>query len=153
VRRPVKTILLLGTLLCVVGCTVYSERPVRLVDDATGGAGFEQAFWRDIKEHNWKDLERHIAGNFVYITPAGRLERAAAIQQFESMQVLEYSIGNLETEMNGNTFVITYTIDLRGSASPGQGFGEQPQRRMTVWQQQKSGWVAIAHSVLGVESK
>ena len=151
--RPAKLVLLLGTLLGLAGCTVYREHPVKLVDDATGGAGFEQAFWRDIKEHNWKDLERHIAANFVYISPAGRLERAAAIQQLESIQVLEYSIGNLETEMNGNTFVVTYTIVLRENAGPGERFPEQPQRRMTVWQQQKSGWVAIAHSLLGVENK
>jgi hypothetical protein len=45
---------------------------------------------------------------------------------------------------------VTYSITLNG-ASNGTG-GSQPlpsapQHMMTVWQQQKSGWVVIAHSV------
>jgi hypothetical protein len=138
---------LLMTVLWSSGCTVYGEHPVKAIADATGGVGFEQAFWRDIKTQNWKDLDQHISANFVYVTPAGRLERAAALEEIRRMQVQQYSIGNLETEMNGNTFVVTYTIILRGSLQ-GQVFLDQPQRRMTVWQQQKSSWVAIAHSVL-----
>jgi hypothetical protein len=114
--------------------------------------GLEQALWRDIKDQDWKDLDRHIASNFVYATHTGRLERAAAIDEIEKMQILEYSLGSLESEMNGDTFVVTYMITLRGRAGS-QGFPNQPQRRMTVWQHQKSGWVAIAHSVLGVVSE
>jgi len=150
--RQLTMMLLLGTLLCFEGCTVYGERPVRAIADATGGAGFEQALWREIKERDWKDLDRHIASNFVLVTPAGRLERAAALERLHSLRVLEYSIGELESEMNGNTFVVTYTIVLRGDGN-GQAFPDQPQRRMTVWQQQKSSWVAIAHSVLETERR
>jgi len=59
-------------------------------------------------------------------------------------------IGDLKTELNGTTIVVTYSITLNG-ASNGTG-GSQPlpsapQHMMTVWQQQKSGWVVIAHSV------
>lgn len=151
--RQLKMMLLLGTLLGFEGCTVYGERPVRAIADATGGAGFEQALWREIKERDWKDLDRHIASNFVLVTPAGRLERAAALERLHSMRVVEYSIGELESEMNGNTFVVTYSIVLRGDGGNGQDFPDQPQRRMTVWQQQKSGWVAIAHSVLESERR
>jgi len=46
--------------------------------------------------------------------------------------------------MNRDTFVVTYTIALHGTS---------PERRMTVWQQQKKGWMAIAHSVLGPVQK
>ena len=52
--------------------------------------------------------------------------------------------------MNGDTFVVSYTIILKGSFQ-GKPFPDQPQRRVTVWQRQKSGWVAIAHSVLGLK--
>jgi hypothetical protein len=151
--RQLAMMLLLGTLPCLQGCTVYGERPVRAIADATGGAGFERALWRDIKERDWKDLDRHIASNFVLVTPAGRLERPAALERLHSMRVLEYSIGELESEMNGNTFVVTYTIVLRDDDGNGQGLPDQPQRRMTVWQQQKSSWVAIAHSVLETERR
>src|SRR5215472_1279273 len=132
------------TMFALAACTVYGEHPVQAFGDATGGVGFEQSFWRDIKDKDWRDLDRHIAANFVYVTPTGRLERAAAMEEIQKMQILEYSLGNLETEMNGDTFVVTYTITLRGSAS-GQGFPNHAQRRMTVWQHQKSGWFAIAH--------
>ena len=127
-------------------CTVYRERPVMAVADATGGVGFEQGFWREIQAQNWKLLEQHIAGNFVYVTPTGRLERAAAIEEFEKMRVSDYSMGDVTTEMNGNTFVVTYTITLHGSG----GFPSHPQRRMSVWQKEKASWVIIAHSVIGV---
>jgi hypothetical protein len=145
-------VLLLTPLLALSACTVYSEHPVKTIADATGGTGFEQGFWRDIKAQNWKDLERHISANFVYVTPAGRLDRSAAIAEIEKMQVLDYSIGDLTTEMNGDTFIVTYAITLRGSNGAG-GFPNQPQRRMTVWHKEKAGWVAVAHSVLGTNTQ
>lgn len=135
-------------LLILSACTVYREQSVKTIADATGGAGFEQGWWSDIQQQNWKDVEQHVAGNFVYVTPAGRLERAAALAEIEKMRVTDFSIGDLTTEMNGDAFVVTYTITLRGSDGS-QSFSNQPQRRMTVWQKQKASWVAIAHSVIG----
>jgi hypothetical protein len=132
-------------LMILSACTVYGEHPVLTVADATGGEGFEQGFWREIKSQNWRAMEQHIAGNFVYVTPAGRLERTAAIAELEKMRVSDYSLGDVTTEMNGDTFVVTYTITLHG----GSGVSNQPQRRMSVWQKQKAGWLLIAHSVLG----
>jgi hypothetical protein len=41
---------------------------------------------------------------------------------------------------------------LRGKRN-GEALPEAPQRMMTVWQQQKKGWVEIAHSALGPEEK
>jgi Domain of unknown function (DUF4440) len=130
-------------------CTVYGEHPVKTFADATGGAGFEQGFWRDIQAQNWTDLDQHIAANFVYVTPTGRLERAAALDEFKKMRVTDYSLGDLTTEMNGDTFVVTYAITLRGNSGSSGGFPDRAERRMTVWQKEKAGWVAIAHSVLG----
>ena len=135
----------LSVLIMSSACTVYGERPVLTIADATGGVGFEQGFWREIQAQNWKVLEQHVAGNFVYVTPTGRLERASAIEEIEKMRVSDYAIGDITTEMNGDIFVVTYTIMLHGSS----GFPSQPQRRMSVWQKQKAAWVIIAHSVLG----
>src|SRR5579864_431910 len=96
-------------LLILSACTVYREQSVKTIADATGGAGFEQGWWSDIQQQNWKDVEQHVAGNFVYVTPAGRLERAAALAEIEKMRVTDFSIGDLTTEMNGDAFVVTYT--------------------------------------------
>src|SRR5215469_4293277 len=97
-------------LICMVSglmisnaCTVYGEHPVLTVADATGGEGFEQGFWREIQTQNWRVLEQHIAGNFVYVTSTGRLERAPAIAEIEKMRISDYSLGDVTTEMNGDT--------------------------------------------------
>jgi ketosteroid isomerase-like protein len=127
------------------GCTVYGEHPVKSFNEATGGEGLERSFWRDLQKQDWKDLEQHLASNFVYVTPGGRWERAAALEQFRQLQLQEYSLGDMTTEMNGDTFVVTYTITLRGTFK-GQALPTQPQRCMTVWQQQKRNWVVIAQS-------
>ena len=147
-RRVGAVVFAMGLALILSGCTVYGEHPVMTIADATGGAGFEHGLWRDIQQQNWKDLEHHIAGNFVYVTPAGRLEREAALAEIEKMRVTDFSMGDVTTEMNNDAFVVTYTITLRGSDGS-NAFSNQPQRRMTVWQKQKASWVAIAHSVIG----
>jgi hypothetical protein len=142
----------LGILLCLTpllaACTVYGEHPVRSFSDATSGAGFERSLWNDVKDKDWKDLQLHLASNFTFLTLFGPLDRPAALAAFQQMDVKDFSLGDLQTQLNGDTFVVTYTIVLRGS-SGGKPLSEQPQRRMTVWQQQKSGWVALAQTVLG----
>ncbi len=143
-------VLSLLLLLVLGGCTVYGEHPVKAFSDATGGEGLERALWQDIQNKSWNDLDHHVSSNIVYVTPAGRFERAAAMEHIQQLQVEEFSIGDLVTEMNGDTFVVSYTIILKGSFQ-GKPFPDQPQRRVTVWQRQKSGWVAIAHSVLGLK--
>jgi hypothetical protein len=148
--RAVVSYIGIATLLALSGCTFYADHPVKSFTDATGGESLERAFWLDIKQQDWKDLSSHIASNFVYVTPAGRLERAAAMEQFEKMRLEDFSIADLTTEMNRDAFVVTYSVILRGTAQ-GQPLTSQSQQRMTVWQQQKGGWVAIAHSVLGAE--
>jgi Domain of unknown function (DUF4440) len=138
----------LMALLPLAACTMYGAHPVQTFSDATGGEGLEKAFWRDLKQRDWKDLDRHIASNFIFVTGTERLERGAAFDRLQHMQILEYSIGDLTTEMSGDTFVVSYTITLDGSVQ-GQGFPDQPQRCMTVWHREKSGWLAIAHTELG----
>ncbi|HMK22738.1 MAG TPA: nuclear transport factor 2 family protein [Terriglobales bacterium] len=132
-------------LMMLPACTVYGEHPVKSFNDATGGEGLERSFWHDIQRQDWKDLEQHLAGNFVYVTPGGRWDREAALEQFRQLQLQEYSIGELSTEMNRDAFVVTYTITLHGTFK-GQALPAQPLRCMTVWQQQKRGWVVIAQS-------
>ncbi|GEM_PF-1966390 len=141
--RPSSMALLSLALLALAACTLYGEHPVKSFSEATGGEGLEQSFWRDIQKQNWKDLEQHLAANFVYVTPAGRWDRAAALEQLHQLQLRQYSLGDLSTEMNRDTFVVTYTLTLVGTFK-GQPLPSQPQRCLTVWQQQKGGWMVIA---------
>jgi Domain of unknown function (DUF4440) len=138
-------VLMLGS-----ACTFYGEHPARTLSEATGGEGLERVFWKHIQAANWVEVERALASNYAGITPSGTLDRAATLDQYRTWQLKDYALGDLKTELNGTTIVVTYTITLNGTSngtSGSQPLPSAPQHMMTVWQQQKAGWVAIAHSV------
>jgi len=133
------------------GCTVWRERPVvNNWKDTTGGESLERSFWKEVQTKNWKELDHHIAGNYISITPTGRLDRAAAFERIQQLQLEDYSLGDFQIELNASTLVVTYTLTARGTMA-GQPLPSQPVRMMTVWQQQKAGWLAIAHSSTELE--
>jgi ketosteroid isomerase-like protein len=143
-----KEALVLLLLTGAVACTVYPERQAKLFSDATGGESVERAFWQAVEKKDWKNLDPRLASNLVYVTPTGRVERGAAIERIHALDIKEYSLGDLTTEMNGQTFVVSYTVTLRGNDS-GQALPETPQRRVSVWQKQGAGWVLISQTVVG----
>jgi hypothetical protein len=151
-RRLVVSLFLLSAALAVTACTVYKERPARAFSEATGGEGLERVFWREIKARHWDEVERRLASNFVAITPEGQFGRATAMERLKQLQIEDYSLGDFQSELNGNTFVVAYTLTLRGSRN-GQPLPQSPQRMLAVWQQQKSGWVEIAHTIVGPGSR
>jgi hypothetical protein len=131
-------------------CTFYGEHPARTLSQATGGEELERVFWKDVQAANWVEVERALASNYSGVTPAGSLDRPATLEQYRRWQLKDYALGDLKTEMNGSTFVVTYSITLNGSVNGtggSQPLPSAPQHMMSVWQQQKSGWVEIAHSV------
>jgi hypothetical protein len=137
---------LLMLLTVTPACTLYGERPARSMSDATGGESLERVFWKNVAARNWAEIERTLASNYVGIVQGGYLDRTAALEEYRQWELKDYSLGDLKTELNGNTIVVTYTITLKGKAGSRQ-FPSAPQHMMTVWQEQKAGWVAIAHSV------
>ena len=142
--------LLLSAALLMSACTLWREHPGSSNwKDATGGEGLERSYWKDVEGKRWDELERHLAGNYVFSTPAeGRLDHAAALAHLEQLHLEEYSLGDFQSELNGQTLVVTYTITMRGRAGD-QALPAAPVRMMAVWQQQKPGWMAIAHAVIG----
>ena len=146
--------LLLAGALMLPACTVWREHPGSSKwTDATGGEGLERSFWKEVKAKRWNELEHHLASNYVAISAqGGRLDKAAALGQIQQLQLDDYTLGDLQGEMNSDTFVVTYTVAMRGTFG-GQPLPAEPLRMMTVWQKEKAGWMAIAHSVLGTENK
>jgi len=146
---------LLIVLTFAPACTFYGEHPARTLSEATGGEGLERVFWKNVQASNWVDVERALASNYAGVTPSGALDRSATLEQYRQWQLKDYALGELNTEMNGTTIVVTYTITLNGTWNGIAGNGtagsqplpSAPQHMMTVWQQQKKGWVVIAHSV------
>ena len=134
------------SMMFISGCTFYGEHPARSFSEATGGEALERVFWKHMQAANWTEVGRTLASNYLGSTPSGSLDRQATLAQYRQWQLKDYSLGDLKTELNGSTIVVTYTISLNGTAGS-QPLPSAPQHMMTVWQQQKAGWVAIAHSV------
>jgi hypothetical protein len=143
---------LLGLLL-LSACTMWREHPVHGWKDATGGEGLEQTFWRQVKAKKWNELQQHMASNYVTVTAEeGRLDREAFLAHLQKLHLEGFELGDIQTQLNGETFVVTYAITMRGTFD-GKPLPSEPVRMMTVWQEQKAGWMAIAHSVMGPVNK
>jgi len=144
--------MLLSAVLLMSGCTVWREHPGSSNwKDVTGGEGLERSFWKEIKAKRWIEVEHRISSNFVGVSAGGgRLDKAAALSHLQELQLDDYTLGDVQSEMNSDTFVVTYTVAMRGK-SGGQPLPSEPIRMMTVWQKQSAGWMEIAHSVLGLE--
>lgn len=142
--------------ILMAGCTFYGEHPARALSEATGGEALERVFWKNIQTANWVEVERSLASNYTGVMPAGTLDRAATIQMYRGWQLKDFLLGDLRTELNGSTIIVAYTITLNGATtmagengiagSVSQSLPTAPQHMMTVWQQQKRGWIEIAHS-------
>jgi hypothetical protein len=64
---------------------------------------------------------------------------------FKQLDLQDYSLGELQATPNGADMMVTYTIVMRGTYK-GQPLPPNPFRMMTVWQQVKGGWIAVAHA-------
>jgi hypothetical protein len=145
-RPRLAAVPLLISLILALACTIAKERPAHTFAEATGGEALERVFWKEIQAGSWTEIERILASNYMGIVPGASLDRTATLDQYRQWKLTDFAIGDLKTEMNGPAFVVTYTITLNGTAA-GQPLPPGPQHMMTVWHQQKSGWMVIAHSV------
>jgi hypothetical protein len=152
-KNRVAIFVLLSAIVLLPACTMWREHPVSNWADATGGESLERTFWKEVKTKKWNELEPHFASNYISVTPEeGRFDRAAALAYLHQLQLDDYTLGDFQNELNGETVVVTYAITLRGKIA-GQSLPSDPVRMMTVWQRQKGGWMAIAHSVMGPDKK
>src|SRR5260370_10145250 len=133
---------LMFALVFETACTFYGDHHAGSLSEATGGEGLERIFWKNVQAANWVEVERSLASNYAGVTPAGTIDRSAALEQYRQWQLKDYALGDLKTEMNGTTFVVTYTITLNGLISNGiagsQALPPTPQHIMTLCQHQKA---------------
>ena len=101
--------MLLSAVLLMSGCTVWREHPGSSNwKDATGGEGLERSFWKEIKAKRWIEVEHRISSNFVGVSAGGgRLDKAAALSHLQELQLDDYALGDVQSEMNSDTFVVT----------------------------------------------
>ena len=150
VSRFLSTVCLLVLSGGLAACTMGRAKPVTRWPQATGGEHLERLFWGDIKAGNWAELERHMASNWVSVTPEGPLGREATLAQLKGRAIKDYTLSDLLVEPSGSDLIISYTARLDERLAGGGSPGPRQFRMLTVWQQMKSGWIAIAHSEVPV---
>jgi hypothetical protein len=141
---------------------MWKEKPTAW-SNATGVEQFERLFWQDVKEKNWTEVEAHLASNYVYQSSGVLRDHDAALEHFKKLEIADYALGEVEVRTGGlspktppegacknddpqsYTVVVTYTMDLKGTYE-GQPLELSHVRMMSVWQQQKKSWEAIAHA-------
>ena len=139
-RRSVLMLLAAGLVLVLAGCTMWQQKPSAW-SNATGAEQFERLLWQEIQAKHWPEVERRLAPTFVEVTSTGSRDRAQALERLQALDLAAYSLGDLQVRPAGGDMVVAYTITLRASS------GAQTTLHMiTVWQQVKDGWIAIAHS-------
>ena len=130
--------------LLFAGCTKWPEK-ASAWSNATGAEQFERLWWQDVKEKNWDEVERHLASTYVYQTSGMVRDRDTTMEHLKKLEINDYALGEVELHPDGDSVVITYTMDLKG-AYDGQPLQLSQTRMMSVWQQQKQGWAVIAHA-------
>ena len=79
---------------------MWREHQVTEFKDATGGEGLERSFWKEVKAKHWNALEGHLAGNYVPFTPEeGRFDRVSMLAHLQKVQLDDFSLGDLQTEL------------------------------------------------------
>jgi len=148
--------------LLLAGCTKWPEKSTAW-SNATGAEQLERLFWQDVKDKNWSEVEMHLDGAYVYQSSGALRDRDATLEHLKKLEISDYALGDVEVHTGGlspkpptdckckiedpqaYTMVITYIMDLRGTYD-GQPLQLSHVRMMSVWQQEKKGWAAIAHA-------
>jgi len=137
-----KLLIATALLLPFLGCSEAKPPRSQAWSQATGAEAYERLWWKAVQEHDAANFERHLAPIYTLTTPAGIADREQALQYFQALALTSIELGEVEVKPQGADMVVSYVATLQTNRSPA------PQRyyMTTVWQQAKSGWIAIAHS-------
>ena len=149
IRKVALVILVIG-LLPLTACTKWAEKKNPGWKMATSGEHLTNLFWNEVKQKNWQELEAHVGGEFVGISQAQSLDRAALMEQLRRLDLQGFQIGEIQTRSAGSDLIVSYVITSRGTQN-GRPIPQTPIRMLAVWQELKHGWVLVAHS--DIESK
>ena len=142
------TLLFLAVIIPAIllsSCTRWAPPKHATWKNTTSLEQMEKLYWQAIKQKDWANVESHTASNYTHLSANGSLNKEQALEVLKSADLIDFSLGEFQIKDNGRTSVVTYTasftIDYQGKRA-----GPMTIRRMTVWQQQKSGWTKIADS-------
>ena len=122
----------------LTSCTMFPEKQRITWHHASGGEQLEHLLWDSVQHKQWQALEAHLSVTFTGLVDGRSLDRAAMLERFKAVDLKSFALSKLTVTPNGDTITVAYVF----TGQPGDG----PGRFMTVWQHQKSGWIAIAHA-------
>jgi hypothetical protein len=138
---PLKALIATVLLVPLLGCSEAKPPRSQGWSEATGAEAYERLWWKAIQDHDVPNVERHLAPIYTLTTPAGISDREQALHHFQTLDLMSAELGEVEVKPEGADMVVSYVATLQTkSAAPQRYF------MTTVWQQAKSGWIAIAHS-------
>jgi hypothetical protein len=127
---------------------MWSQPKVSTWKNTTSIEQFERLLWQEIKAGNWLEVESHLASQYTNTSDLGVMDKTQTLAQLKKLALTDYSIGDVNVTSHGDTAIITYIATVQGTRGCAP-FNSEQHRRMSVWQQHKSGWVVIAQSDLG----
>jgi hypothetical protein len=134
-------------LFLFTSCTIWApQQQVSRWSQATGGEQLVRLFWQEVKEKDWKELDRHMASTLVSANAQQVMDRSALLAHLKEFELADYALGEVNVQPNGNDLVVSYTVMLRGTVA-GRPMPETL-RVLSVWQRLGHGWVLIAQSAM-----
>jgi hypothetical protein len=133
------TLLVTSFSISLFGQTIWKEPKNANWKNATGAEQYTQLLWQAVRKKDWLAVESHIASNFVYMDGSGTKDKQQYVDYLKRLELSEHTLSDANVTASGVDSIVTYTLTLK----PATGETESL-RVMSVWQQQKSGWVLIA---------
>jgi len=126
-------------------CTKWEEPKTHNFKTATGAEQFELLMWDAVKSKDRLAISTHLASNYVRQNETGTKNKEQVLAELDQTTLSDYALADLNVTPQGADMIVTYQITLRGNHA-GQPFPNEPIRFLSVWQQQKAGWVLVAQS-------
>lgn len=126
------------------GCTVWgAKKHPHKFKDTTSAEQYERIFWKDVREHQWKEIRRVLASNVVYTAEGKAIQPDQIIPYLQSLGVDDFLISNVVVKPNGADMTLTFNIQIQRSGRPPESFVD-----LSVWQLVHHGrdLILIAHS-------
>ena len=144
-RRTALTSFSILLLVSSIACTKWEEPRTHTFKTATGAEQYERLMWDAVKNKDQLAISSHLASNYVHQDETGTKNKEQYLAELQQTTVSAYTLADLNVTPQGTDMIVTYQITLHGS-SAGKSFPTEAIRMMSVWQQQKAGWVLVAQS-------
>ena len=139
-----------GIGLLIAGCAGEAKHPTWT--NATGAEQNERLMWQAIQDEDWVNVERHLSPTFIGVATNGRmLDRTGWVELWQSAEVQEFSLGEMQIQPEGTDMKVTYILHVKASAKaplPSSGL-----RVISIWQEIKSRWMLTAMSITAIQNQ